>query len=139
MQKIAYLFVLLILALVACGRKADPQPAELVRPRPVTNLAAEIREEGVHLQWTRPDQYVNGKRIDDLGGFLVFRGVSGKPADEIATISVSDRERFQREKKFDYVDRKAEKESTYYYRIVSYTRDRYYSAPSNQAVVTTSK
>lgn len=136
MRRIAFLLVFPLLALAACGRKADPQPAEIVRPKPIATLAAEIRDEGIHLQWTRPEEYVNGKRIDDLGGFLVFRGVPGVPAEEIAKIPVSDRERFQREKKLEYLDRKVEKGRTYYYRVVSFTTDRYYSVPSNQAIVT---
>ncbi len=135
MRKFTFSLIFPLLLLVACGRKADPQPADLVRPKPIATLAAEIRNEGIHLQWIRPEQYVNGKRIDDLGGFLVFRGVPGAQAEEIATIPVSDRERFRREKKYEYLDGKVEKGQTYYYRVVSFTTDHYYSAPSNEAIL----
>jgi hypothetical protein len=124
------------IAALACGRKADPQPAELVRPKRITNLTAKPVKEGVRLEWSRPETYVNGKRMDDLGGFLVFRGESGSAvADEVGTIEVSDRERFQRERKFTFIDGKVEKGKSYFYRVVSFTTDKYYSDPSNQVVV----
>jgi hypothetical protein len=125
-----------LMALPACGRKSDPQPAELVRPKRITNLVAKAGPDGVRLEWTRPEEYVNGKRMDDLGGFLVFRGVSGGgEAVELATIPVSDRERFQRETNFAWTDKDVDQASSYFYRVVSFTTDRYYSAPSNQVIV----
>jgi hypothetical protein len=129
--------LLLVAALLvpACGRKADPQPPELVRPRTIVNLVGDASADGVRLRWTRPNEYVNGRRMDDLGGFLVFRGAPGMIAQELADIPVADRERFQREKKFEYLDRRIGPGRTYYYRIVSYTTDHYYSDPSNQVTI----
>jgi hypothetical protein len=123
----------LVVGAAACGRKADPQPATLVRPKQITNLAATAAADGIRLEWSRPESYVNGRRMDDLGGFLVFRGVpGGGDAEEIGKIAVSDAERFQREKKFAFVDDKAEKGRSYFYRVVAFTTDGYYSEPSNQ-------
>lgn len=123
----------------ACGRKADPQPYGLVRPRPIGSLAGRVVPEGVRLAWLRPGDYVSGKRMDDLGGFLVFRGRPGEESEELADIPVDDRERFQREKTFEYLDRNVKPGETWYYRIVSYTTDRYYSEPSNQVTVEVAK
>jgi hypothetical protein len=50
-------------------------------------------------------------------------------------VQVSDRERFRPEKKFEYVDKQAGKGETFYYRVISYTTDKYYSFPSNQVTV----
>ncbi|MGH7821059.1 MAG: hypothetical protein ACREQ9_14945 [Candidatus Binatia bacterium] len=132
---IVCLLLLAVTSIPACGRKADPQPADLVRPRTIRTLAANFAPEGVRLTWGRPNEYVNGKRMDDLGGFLVFRGRPGEQAEELASVPVSDRERFQREKRFEYLDQGAAKGESYYYRVVSFTTDGYYSEPSNQVSV----
>lgn len=124
------------LALGACGLKADPRPAELVRPETIVDLAGEITDEGIRLEWSRPDSTVDGKSLDDLGGFLVFRGRTGELAQEIGQVPVEDRERFRREKKFEYLDETVAAGESYYYRIVAHTTDEYYSEASNQVSVT---
>lgn len=121
--------------LAACGLKADPRGADQVRPKTIGTLSSQLADDGVHLEWTRPATYMNGQRMDDLGGFLVFRGAPGQEAEEIADIPVADRERFRPEKKFQYVDKQAAKGSTYYYRVITYTLDQYPSYPSNQVTV----
>ena len=120
----------------ACGLKGDPRPADLVRPKAVVDLAGEITTEGIRLHWSRPDATVDGQRLDDLGGFLVFRGTPGTLAEEIADVPVVDRERFKRQKTYEYLDKTVNKGNSYYYRIVAHTTDSYYSAPSNQVSVT---
>ncbi|MBI2963299.1 MAG: hypothetical protein HYY35_06040 [Deltaproteobacteria bacterium] len=121
--------------LAACGLKADPRGADQVRPKTISNLAGRSATDGVHLEWQRPATYLNGQRMDDLGGFLVFRGAPGQQAEQIGEIEVADRDRFRPEKRFEYVDKQATKGATYYYRVVSYTLDRYHSFPSNQVTV----
>jgi len=127
------LFALICAA--ACGLKADPRGADQVRPRTITNLTAQLAGDGVHLAWQRPANYMNGQRMNDLGGFLVFRGQPGQQAEQIGDLQVSDRERFRPEKRFEYVDKQATKGETFYYRVISYTTDKYYSFPSNQVTV----
>lgn len=119
-----------------CGLKADPRGADQVRPRIITSLVSQPEADGVHLAWKRPATYVNGQRLDDLGGFLVFRGVPDQQAEQIAEIPVTDRERFRPEKKFEYVDKTVAKGGRYYYRVITYTLDKYYSQPSNMVAVT---
>ena len=126
----------LALGAVGCGRKADPVGYDQVRPRTITSLTGAVQADGVHLQWQRTASYASGKRMDDLGGFLVFRGLPGRQAEQIADIPVSDRDRFRPEQKFRYVDKAAAKGETYYYRVISYTTDEYYSSPSNQVSLT---
>jgi hypothetical protein len=120
------------LLLSACGLKADPRGIDQVRPKTIRSLTSQVTADGVHLEWQRPATYLNGQRMDDLGGFLVFRGLPGEQAQQIAEIPVSDRERFRPEKKFAYVDKTAAKGTTYYYRVISFTLDKYFSFPSNQ-------
>jgi len=124
-----------LLLFAACGLKADPRGVDQVRPKTITSLASQVAADGVHLEWQRPATYLNGGRMDDLGGFLVFRGLPGQQAEKIGEIGVSDRERFRPEKKFQYVDKSVTKGSTYYYRVISYTLDQYFSFPSNQVTV----
>ena len=131
--------VFLLLALwitAACGLKADPRGADQVRPKRISSLTGRMEADGVHLEWQRPSSYANGQRMDDLGGFLVFRGLPGEAAQEIAEIPVADRERFRPEKNFGHVDKESVgKTGTYYYRVISYTTDKYYSEPSNQVTI----
>jgi hypothetical protein len=129
--------VLLVGALVSlgCGLKADPRGADQVRPRTITSLSGRPQPDGIHLEWQRPAAYANGQRMDDLGGFLVFRGLPGEEAKEIANIPVTDRDRFRPEKTFGYVDKEAGPSATVYYRVISYTTDSYYSLPSNQVTI----
>jgi hypothetical protein len=125
--------------LAACGLKTDPRGVDQVRPRTITSLSARLAADGVHLDWQRPATYVNGQRMDDLGGFLVFRGKPGEVAAQIANVPVIDRDRFRTEKRFQYVDQQVTTGATYYYRVISYTLDKYYSFPSNQVTVAIAK
>jgi hypothetical protein len=121
--------------LAACGLKADPRGADQVRPKTITTLKGQAAADGVHLDWQRPATYMNGQRMDDLGGFLLFRGAPGQEAEQIADVPVIDRERFRPEKTFEYLDKEVTSGATYYYRVVTYTLDKYYSFPSNQVTV----
>jgi len=127
----------LLLSVAACGLKADPRGVDQVRPKGITTLVSKTGPDGIHLQWQRPVTYLNGQRMDDLGGFLVFRGLPDQVAAQIADIPVTDRERFRPEKIFEYVDKDVAKGGHYYYRVISYTLDKYYSQPSNMVAVTT--
>jgi hypothetical protein len=129
------LLSLLVLA-AACGLKSDPRGVDQVRPKVITSLMSKTAVDGVHLEWVRPATYLSGQRMDDLGGFLVFRGVPDQQAEQIADIPVTDRERFRPEKRFEYIDKDVTSGGRYYYRVISYTLDRYYSQPSNMVAVT---
>ena len=135
MRRSAKLTLLCAALLAACGLKADPRGADQVRPRTITTLSGQLATDGVHLDWQRPATYMNGQRMNDLGGFLLFRGAPGQEAEQIADVPVVDRERFRPEKKFQYVDKQVTSGVTYYYRVITYTLDKYYSFPSNQVTV----
>lgn len=131
----ALVFAVLLPWLASCGLKADPRGADQVRPKTISSLTGLVATDGVHLDWQRPAAYLNGQRMDDLGGFLVFRGLPGQQAEQIADVPVADRERFRPEKRFQYLDKEASKGGTYYYRVITYTLDKYYSFPSNQVTI----
>jgi hypothetical protein len=129
-----FAFCLLTSFTLACGRKAPPRPPQDVMPKTIEDLAASNVRDGIELSWARPRLYADGTRLTDLGGFLIER-VSGSAAgarfERLAEIEVTDRERFQQIKRFRYVDRSVTGGGAYAYRVVSFTVDRYFSAPSN--------
>ena len=127
--------VLFAAIFATCGLKSDPRGADQVRPKTISSLTGKLAADGVHLAWQRPATYVNGQRMDDLGGFLVFRGLPGQQAEQIGEVQVIDRDRFRPEKKFEYVDKQVSKGATVYYRVITYTTDKYYSLPSNEVTV----
>ena len=120
----------------ACGRKTDVRPPELVAPEPVGDLTLEVADKGVTLHWGRPQKYVDGSNMDDLGGFAVLRATQdgqGKVGafSQVATIPVDDRDRFRKAKRFTYTDEQLTAGTLYRYRVQVFTLDGYSSSSSN--------
>ena len=132
-----FAFCLLIFPVLGCGRKTTaPRAPEDVLPRPLTNLAASNVADGVQLSWGRPLLYADGERMTDLGGFVVERATGDElQYQKIATLEVDDRDRFRQIKRFKHLDRDVTVGVAYRYRVVSFTLDRYFSAPSNEVTV----
>ena len=125
-----------VAATAACGRKTSVRPPEVVAPKSVSQLALTSTPEGVELKWTRPTETVDGKSMDDLGGFIVERAVSAVGFREIARVPITDQGRFQKEKRFTYLDREVADGAVFHYRIIAFTTDGYHSAPSGPATIT---
>jgi len=123
----------------ACGVKNQPQPPQDVRPEKVTDMSATSVPDGVRLAWTRPDRYTGGKRMRDLALFVVSRAEGSSDFSPLARIPVTDREKFQRQRRVTYVDNTAEMGKYYRYIVVSGTDDSYESEPSNEATITRSE
>lgn len=125
-----------LLFLSACGRKTPVRPPELVAPEPIRNLALEVESKGVELRWERPQRYVDGSEMDDLGGFVVLRATqngqgTATPFTRIAVVPVEDRDRFRQARRFSYTDEQLTVGTLYRYRVRAFTLDGYYSSPSN--------
>jgi hypothetical protein len=119
---------------LACGRKAPPLAPEDVLPSPITDLTATNVADGIQLAWSRPTRYADGKRMTDLGGFVISRSEGeppGSPLRRLADLQVTDRDRFRQLKRFRYVDGETTVGVHYRYQVVSYTTDLYFSATSN--------
>jgi len=125
-----------VAAVPACGRKTMPRPPELVAPKMVQELSLSTQSTGILVRWSRPTQYADGTTMDDLAGFVVERNRYNSPFTEIARVPVTDQGRFQKVKRFDYLDHELLAGATYHYRIVSFTTDNYYSSPSDAAEIT---
>jgi hypothetical protein len=120
----------------ACGRKTPVRPPELVAPEPIRDLTLEVDGNAIKLHWDRPQKYVDGSNMDDLGGFVVLRAVQNGQGtvgsfSQVAAIPVEDRDRFRKAKKFSYTDEQLTAGTLYRYRVQAFTLDGYYSSPSN--------
>ena len=130
--------LLFLTFLSACGRKTPVRPPELVAPEPLGDLTLEVESKGIKLRWSRPQKYVDGSDMEDLGGFVVLRAAqNGKDQagafTQIATVTVDDRDRFRKAKKFSYTDEQLTAGTLYRYRVQAFTVDGYYSSPSSTA------
>jgi len=124
---------------LACGRKAMPRPPEDVVPATITDLAATQTKDGVELVWSRPTTFADGSRLTDLAGFAVDRWTlvgEVAPPNRLVEVPVTDRDRFRKINRFSFLDTTTIVGITYSYRVVSYTDDGYFSAPSNAVAVT---
>lgn len=137
-------FVLLVLLsvsisvplLAGCGKKTIVRPPELVAPEAINDLALEVKGQGVVLRWGRTQETVGGDDLADLGGFVILRAVQddqGKGGDfiRLATLPVTDRERFRKNKKFSYTDEQLTVGTLYRYRVLAVTLDGYQGGASN--------
>jgi hypothetical protein len=141
MATIAVLSVLLLSIGFGCGRRGPLRPQTDMNPTAITDLKAARSASGVMLSWSRPTTYLDGSRMLDLAGFEIQRRkVDGDARfEKIGSAVVEDRERFQQARHFQYLDREIADAQTYAYRVVSYTLDGYFSAPSNIAAVDTKR
>jgi hypothetical protein len=119
-----------------CGVKSPPIPPEYARPERIMNLRATSEKRGIELSWGRPDKYVGGDTLRDLAGFVLTRSDSGAPYQQIAEVPVTDQDRFQKQRVFQYLDKNTTVGHQYMYRVISRTTDDYQSDPSNEATIT---
>ena len=120
----------------ACGHKTPVYPPEFVAPQVIEDLRLTATASGIGLSWGRPETYVNGREMDDLGGFVVLRAAQPKGGSlggfsPLVTIAVEDRDRFRQTKRFRFTDEQVSVGTRYRYRIQAFTLDGDYSIPSN--------
>jgi hypothetical protein len=126
----------MLLGPLGCGRKTDVKPPQLVAPRTVTEVSLSTKPDGIEVGWSRPTEYVDGTTMEDLNGFVVERSRNNEAFRELARVPVTDRGRFQKAKRFEYLDKALTEGTTYHYRVVAFTTDGYYGAPSGAATLT---
>ena len=132
-------WILLLIGLASwfgCGIKTRPRPPEDVRPEPIVDLRAKSVAKGIELAWSRPEHYQDGTRMRDLGEFVVLRGSDDGAPAELTTLPITDRERFQQQRRLLFLDSGALMNHRYRYRVISRTTDGYESVPSNEAMLT---
>ncbi len=62
-----------LLVTAGCGYKTDPVPPQTVVPKAIDDLTYTIEDDGVTLNWSYPDEAVNGKDLEEIMSFDVFR------------------------------------------------------------------
>jgi hypothetical protein len=116
------IFLVVVLAFVlACGRKTDVKPPELVAPEVVQNVTARNVADAIRVRWARPRNYADGTTMRDLAGFRVERARGDCAFEAIATIPVVDRDRFQQKRRFEHLDSDVEVGARYSYRVMAIT------------------
>jgi hypothetical protein len=126
----------------SCGKKGDPRAPELAQVETIKDLKGRVGKAGVVLTWSRPTHYVDGKRLHDLAGFVIFRkDITGAcpecpvPFRERTTILVEDQQKFIKKRKFRFVDQEMTPQMTYHYRVLTRLLDGSQSTPSNEVGV----
>ncbi len=67
-------WVLLILALVSCGKKANPVIPVKILPKEVDTLGYQVKGKSLVVSWAIPKQNTDGSPLKDLMGFKVRKG-----------------------------------------------------------------
>jgi hypothetical protein len=134
---------LIVLLFTGCGKKGEPRAPELAMPQLIRNLAAKPDRNGIVLTWSRPTEYVDGKPLTDLTGFVIFRKDLSPSCPEcpvpyrpLTAVNVEDREKFVKQKQYRYIDENAQAQMIYRYRVSSQLKDGSLSNPSNEVEVT---
>src|SRR5262245_16195043 len=143
MQRFVTLLLMFAVLGSACGRKSDPRAPELVAPKPVENLSARAAADGVTLTWSRPTEYMDGREIKDLAGFVIFRKEISPtcldcpvPYRQLQIVNVEDREKFVKQKQYRFDDQEVHTNAVYRYRVSAQLLDGSLSAPSNEVEIT---
>ncbi|MGH8013573.1 MAG: hypothetical protein ACREQ4_13840 [Candidatus Binataceae bacterium] len=123
----------------ACGVKSAPVPPSEATPARIEDLRADTAPDGIRLTWGRPTEYEGGHSMHDLSGFVILRGHPGTPMQPLIEIPVTDRERFRKQRKFEYVDAETKLGGIYTYEVASETTAGYRSMPSNEVEFTRAK
>jgi hypothetical protein len=134
---------LIVLLFIGCGKKGEPRAPELAMPELIKNLTAKPDRNGIVLTWSRPTEYVDGKPLTDLTGFVIFRKDLSPTCPEcpvpyrpLTAVNVEDREKFVKQKQYRFIDENAQAQMIYRYRVSSQLKDGSLSNPSNEVEAT---
>jgi hypothetical protein len=143
MKSLLVLGCLLALVSTGCGKKGAPRAPELAMPQPIKNLTAKPDRSGIVLTWSRPTEYIDGKPLTDLTGFIIFRKDLSPACPEcpvpyrpLTTVNVEDREKFVKQKQYRLLDENAQAQVIYRYRVSSQLKDGSLSEASNEVQAT---
>jgi predicted SPOUT superfamily RNA methylase MTH1 len=143
-MRVLVILPLAMMLVFACGKKGPPRAPELALPETIRDLKAEVKQEGIVLNWSRPMRYVDGSEIRDLAAFVIFRQSIPQvracpecpiPYRQRVTVSVEDQQKFIKKERFQILDSELEPQTKYRYRIFSRLADGSLSKPSNEVGV----
>jgi hypothetical protein len=143
MKSFLILGSVIVLLFIGCGKKGEPRAPELAMPELIRNLTAKPDRSGIVLTWSRPTDYVDGRPLTDLTGFVIFRKDLSPSCPEcpvpyrpLTAVNVEDREKFVKQKQYRFIDESAQAQMIYRYRVSSQLKDGSLSNPSNEVEVT---
>src|SRR5713101_5812861 len=79
MTRIAVLFPLLLVGLVACGKRGDPHPPVPVIPKATSDLVVAQRGAKVILSWSLPSLTTAGQKLGAIRRIVLYRYVEELP------------------------------------------------------------
>ncbi len=136
------LLALIAVSVIGCGSKGALRTPEGAMPETIKDLNGRAGNQGINLTWTRPTRYVDGKELNDLAGFVIFRKELSKTCPECpvpyrqrAAVNVEDQLKFRKGKQFGFVDQELQPQTIYRYRVFSKLMDDSLSDPSNEVQV----
>lgn len=143
MKKIIFLLILMMVVM-ACGRKGPPIPWGFFVPKRIVDLETMPREGGLFLAWTLPKENTDNSPLTDLAKLQVLRsegnlvngecqGCGGK-AQVVYEMKLESKEEVTGKKITVFFDN-LEWEKVYVYQVISINRRGYPSAPSNPVTV----
>jgi len=127
-----------------CGKKGPPVSLDRIVPKAITDLEASVREERVILQWSLPQENMDGSKLVDLLGFKVLRGsfdgeeCKGCPERlvPIAEVDLASGEGYlTKDDRVFWVDKGLRAGRTYGYRVLAFNRRGHFSQESNKVEV----
>jgi hypothetical protein len=140
--RVLILFCMMLFPVFGCGSKGALRAPEGAVPEPIKDLRGKAGKQGIDLTWARPTRYIDGKALDDLAGFVIFRKELSKTCPECpapyrqrSVVNVEDQQKFMKRKQFGFVDQELQPQTTYRYRVFVKLMDDTMSEPSNEVEV----
>ena len=122
-ERTVLLAAFVIATSLSCGRKTAVRPPDLIAPQTIQEISAVNKDAGIEISWKRPTRYVDGSHMLDLAAFRIERKRPCCGFRHIQTITVEDRQRFRRKKRFRHLDATVDLGEAYSYRIIAITLD----------------
>ena len=144
LKTILMLLGLILLAAIACGKKAPPVPWESSVPQRIVDLAATPREGRLLLEWTTPKENTDKSMLTDLEKFQVLRSEGNLIGEECKGCGEKPKVIYEmkldskgedKAKKITLFFEDLESRKVYVYQIVSVNRRGHPSSPSNPVSV----
>jgi predicted small lipoprotein YifL len=71
--RVIFLWLVVVAAFAACGRKGPLVPPEALVPAPIGDLRVEQKGERFQVSWSPPSREEGGRPLRDLAGFRLFK------------------------------------------------------------------
>jgi hypothetical protein len=87
--RVKRLWPLLVIALVACGKRGDPRPPVPIIPKATSDLVVTQRGSKVILTWSYPSLTTTGQSLHDVRRIAVYRASEELPVAQVGTVDMA--------------------------------------------------